>query len=154
MSDWISWNMVIKSFLFTSVQSILVEEVFFFIVTFYLFNFYQIFTEYTAVDTLLWVSHWLLTSPPPPRPKKNALLTFHNSLCRSGLRKVFRKASLGLWRNKCHDWKSLLRPISSGISSTSLAAEVKDWSWAREGKIGYCELCFWRQRVFGLTSRF
>ena len=49
--------------------------IFFFIVTFYLFNFYQIFTEYTAVDTLLWVSHWLLTSP-PPRPKKNRFINF------------------------------------------------------------------------------
>ena len=76
MSDWISWNMVIKSFLFTSVQSILVEEVFFFIVTFYLFNFYQIFTEYTAVDTLLWVSHWLLTSPPPSPTKKKRFINF------------------------------------------------------------------------------
>ena len=78
MSDWISWNMVIKSFLFTSVQSILVEEFFFFIVTFYLFNFYQIFTEYTAVDTLLWVSRWLLTSPPPPTSptKKKRFINF------------------------------------------------------------------------------
>ena len=74
---------------------------FFFIVTFYLFNFYQIFTEHTAVDTVLWVSHWLLTSPPPLRDqKKNALLTFHNSLCRSALSKVFWKASLGLMKEQ------------------------------------------------------
>ena len=42
MSDWISWNMVIKSFLFTSVQSILVEEVFFLLLPFI----YLIFTKY------------------------------------------------------------------------------------------------------------
>ena len=44
-----------------------VEHVFFFlflyIVTFYLFNFYGIFTEYAAVNRLSWASHWLLTYP-------------------------------------------------------------------------------------------
>ena len=42
----------------------------------------------------------------------------------AALSKVFRKASLSLI-NKSHDWQSLLRPISSRISS-HLATRMKD----------------------------
>ena len=45
------------------------------IVTFYLFNFYRIFTEYAAIGRLSRVSHWLLTYPPPPPPQKKRFLS-------------------------------------------------------------------------------
>ena len=95
------------------------------IVTFYLFNFYRIFTEYAAIGRLSRVSHWLLTyPPPPPPPKKTLFITSHNSLGKCqfeisahirlnsalvmgclrvflvALSKVFRKASLSLMKEQ------------------------------------------------------
>ena len=84
------------------------------IVTFYLFIFYRIFTEYAAIDRLSRVSHWLLTYPPPPKKKRflllpiilsvneiSARIRLNSALVMCCLRvflaalsKVFRKASL------------------------------------------------------------
>ena len=93
------------------------------IVTFYLFNFYRIFTEYAAIGRLSRVSHWLLTYP-PPSPQKTLFITSHNSLSKCqfeisahirlnsalvmgclrvfmvALSKVFRKASLSLMKEQ------------------------------------------------------
>ena len=105
-------------------KNILARSQFTSIVTFYLFNFYQIFTEYAAVDRLSRVSHRLLTYPPPPHPhlppQKTLFMTSHNSLrkCQFDIRlnsalvmgclrvflaalsKVFRKASLSLMKEQ------------------------------------------------------
>ena len=55
---------------------------FFFIVTFYLFNRYRI--GHINLDRLCWVSRWLLTYyRPPPPPKKMFFIPSHYSLCLS-----------------------------------------------------------------------
>ena len=83
------------------------------IVTFYLFIFYRIFTEYAAIDRLSRVSHWLLTSSPPQKKRflllliilsvneisarirlNSALVMCCLRVFLAALSKVFRKASL------------------------------------------------------------
>ena len=45
-----------------------------------------------------------------------------------------------------------IKSATSSRISSHLAARMKDWSRVWEGKIGYCELCCWQQKVFGLTK--
>ena len=53
---------------------VVVVVVFFWLLVFIIYFFiYRIFAEYTAVDGLSWISHWLLTYP--SLAQKNA---FHN----------------------------------------------------------------------------
>ena len=41
---------------------------------------------------------------------------------------------------------------TSSRTSSHLATRMKDWSRVWERKIGYWELCCWKQKVFGLTK--
>lgn len=43
--------------------------------------FYQIFTEYAAVERLSWVSYWILMSPPPPPKKNMVFIISHKTFC-------------------------------------------------------------------------
>ena len=45
-----------------------------------------------------------------------------------------------------------IKSATSSRTSSHLATRMKDWSRVWERKIGYCELCCWKQKVFGLTK--
>ena len=129
---------------------------------------YLIGTGKATVDRLWWFSHWLLTycpaPPPPPKKKCFSELPIILSVCQfeisgrirlnsaliagcpflAALSKVFRKASISLIKEQ------FSRLAKSAVSNifwyfvSFRATRVKDWSRARDWKIGYCELCCWQ----------
>ena len=61
------------------------------------------------------------------------------------LSKVFQKASLSLRKETILSCPSKSAASNIFWHSVSLrATQVKDWSWAWDGKIGDCELCCWQ----------
>ena len=155
-------------------KNILARSQFTSIVTFYLFNFYRIFTEYAAVDRLSRVSHRLLTYPPPKSPptsppKKTLFMTSHNSLrkCQfdisarirlnsalvmgclrvflAALSKVFRKASLSLMKEQ-------VSRLAKSAASNIFSYFVSEFGYTGERLIPGLrrkdwilrELCFWQ----------
>ena len=67
----------------------------------------------------------------------------------AALSKAFRKASLSLRKEQV---SRLAKSATSSRIRSHLATRMKDWSRVWEEIIGYCELCCWQQKVFGLTK--